>query len=64
MPLQQSASQAALSHNIAAEENAGKPHKQAVAIGLETQRRNDGGSTINTNQSAILDMVRKMAGGK
>lgn len=64
MPLIQSGSKKAVGENIKKELAAGKPLKQAQAIALETQRRNDGGSTTNTNQSAILDMVRKMAGNK
>lgn len=39
MPLIKSASKAAVSKNIAAEEAAGKPRKQAIAIALDTQRR-------------------------
>ena len=43
MPLIKSASKAAVGENIKREEAAGKPHKQAVAIALETQRRAGGG---------------------
>lgn len=42
MPLQNSSSNAARSANIAAEVNAGKPQKQAVAIGYAVQRRAKG----------------------
>lgn len=40
MPLVQSASKEAVSENIRREMAAGKPQKQAVAIGLDVQRRN------------------------
>ncbi len=39
MPLIKSASKKAVGENIRAEENAGKPHKQAVAIALDVSRR-------------------------
>jgi len=39
MPLRRGTSQSAISANIKAEEGAGKPHKQAVAIALDTARR-------------------------
>jgi hypothetical protein len=39
MPLKKSASKKAVGENIAKEEAAGKPRKQAIAIALETQRR-------------------------
>lgn len=39
MPLIKSASKDAIGPNITAEENAGKPRKQAIAIALDTQRR-------------------------
>ena len=39
MPLEKSASKKAIGHNIAAEEHAGKPKKQAVAIALDVARR-------------------------
>lgn len=39
MPLIKSASPEAVSTNISREQDAGKPHKQAVAIALETARR-------------------------
>jgi hypothetical protein len=39
MPLIHSASRAAIGRNIAIEEAHGKPHKQAVAIALNTARR-------------------------
>ena len=42
MPLEKSPSKAAVSRNIKREQAAGKPHKQAVAIALETQRRAKG----------------------
>lgn len=42
MPLEQSGSEQAVGHNIQKEEEAGRPRKQAIAIALETQRRNGG----------------------
>lgn len=38
MPLEKSPSKKAIGRNIKREEAAGKPHKQAVAIALETAR--------------------------
>lgn len=38
MPLEKSASKEAIGRNIHREEAAGKPHKQAVAIALDTAR--------------------------
>ena len=38
MPLEKSKSKSAIGHNIKAEENAGKPKKQAVAIALNVAR--------------------------
>lgn len=45
MPLIQSSSRESVGKNIKIEESAGKPHKQAIAIALDVQRRNhaDGG---------------------
>ena len=39
MPLDKSKSKRAIGRNIATEENAGKPHKQAVAIALNVARQ-------------------------
>lgn len=39
MPLAKSPSRAAIGRNIKAEEMAGKPHKQAVAIALNVARK-------------------------
>ncbi len=39
MPLDRSKGKSAFSHNVAAEMQAGKPQKQAVAIAYATQRR-------------------------
>ncbi len=39
MPLIKSKSDKAVGKNIAKEESAGKPRKQAIAIALDTQRR-------------------------
>lgn len=44
MPLMKSASKAAVGKNIAKEEMAGKPKKQAVAIALNVERDNAKGS--------------------
>lgn len=38
MPLEKSASKAAVGRNIAREEAAGRPKKQSIAIALNTQR--------------------------
>lgn len=46
MPLIQSGSKEAVGENIQKEQEAGRPHDQAVAIALETQRRNGGGSKV------------------
>lgn len=43
MPLIQSGSKEAVGQNIQKEQEAGKPHDQAVAIALSTQRANGGG---------------------
>lgn len=43
MPLKKSRSSKAIGPNIKAEEAAGKPYKQALAIALNTQRRAGGG---------------------
>jgi hypothetical protein len=43
MPLVKSKSDKAVGQNIKTEEAAGRPHKQAVAIALDTQRRAGGG---------------------
>lgn len=43
MPLIKSSSKGAVGKNIKTEMAHGKPHKQAVAIALETQRRAGGG---------------------
>lgn len=39
MPLNKSGSKASVGENIQAEEAAGKPRKQAIAIALDVQRR-------------------------
>lgn len=39
MPLIKSASKDAVGKNISIEENAGAPHKQAIAIALSIQRK-------------------------
>lgn len=48
MPLIKSPSDEALHENIEREIAAGKPRKQAIAIGLETQRRAGGGKKKKT----------------
>jgi len=40
MPLKQSSSKKAFSHNVAAEIRAGKPKKQALAIAYSVKRKN------------------------
>lgn len=42
MPLIQSSSRKAVGKNIKKEEEAGKPKKQAIAIGLNVQRKAEG----------------------
>jgi hypothetical protein len=42
MPLESGKGKEAFSHNVAAEMNAGKPQKQAVAIAYAKQREGDG----------------------
>jgi hypothetical protein len=44
MPLIKSPSKAAVGKNIAREEAAGRPRKQAIAIALDVQRRAGGGN--------------------
>jgi hypothetical protein len=45
MPLSQSPSKEAFSDNVAAEVNAGRPQKQAVAIAYSVKRKNGGKDT-------------------
>lgn len=47
MPLDKSGSKASVGTNIKAEEAAGKPHKQAIAIALSVQRRAGDGHTTS-----------------
>ena len=54
MPLDRSGSKAAVGHNIKAEEAAGKPPKQALAIALNVQRDNAKGS-----RKALLEAAYK-----
>lgn len=42
MPLDKSGRKSAIGKNIAAEQGAGKPRKQAIAIALDVQRRAGG----------------------
>jgi hypothetical protein len=46
MPLIKSKSAAAVGQNIKTEEAAGRPHKQAIAIALDTQRRAGGRNPV------------------
>jgi hypothetical protein len=50
MPLNKSGSKKAVGENIKKEEAAGKPHKQAVAIALETQRQAKKGKSKNKDK--------------
>jgi len=54
MPLDRSGSKAAVGHNIKAEESAGKPPRQALAIALNVQRDNAKGS-----RKALLEAAYK-----
>lgn len=52
MPLVKSASRKAISENIRRESDAGKPHKQAVAIALSVADRAKKGSKAKKGRSA------------
>lgn len=66
MPLIKSATRKAIGQNIETEQNAGKPHRQAIAIALDVARRNkrrkggrlrraDGGEALSdTDQAAMM----------
>jgi ribonucleotide monophosphatase NagD (HAD superfamily) len=53
MPLIEGKSQKVIGENIKKEENAGKPHKQAVAIALENARKS------NEQEADIKEAVRQ-----
>lgn len=55
MPLIHSKSKGAIGKNIAKEEEAGKPHKQAVAIALNTARK--AGANIKYKRSMKKGMA-------
>lgn len=65
MPLMKGKSQKAFSHNVAAEINAGKPQKQAVAIAFSEKRKHmadggmidDGSDDMDGDHDAIIDHV-------
>jgi len=52
MPLDKSGTKAAIGKNIKAEEAAGKPRKQAIAIALETDRRAGGDTPMRHGKGA------------
>jgi hypothetical protein len=57
MPLMKSSSKKAFGHNVAAEVNAGKPQKQAVAIAYSEKAKHmaDGGDTEPSDDDIMLD---------
>jgi hypothetical protein len=61
MPLMKSSSKKAYSHNVAAEVNAGKPQKQAVAIAYSEKAKHmaDGGDTEPSDDDMILDQCAR-----
>ena len=61
MPLKESASKEAVGENIKAEEKAGKPKKQAVAIALSVQRKNAEGKRKKQLEDAYAQYVEKEA---
>jgi hypothetical protein len=60
MPLEHSKSKAAVGRNIKREEAAGKPHKQAVAIALNTAR--DAGADIPKPSEKRKAAAKRAAG--
>lgn len=56
MPLIKSKSKAAFSSNVAAEMDAGKPQKQAVAIAYSVKRKAGG---KDPKRKRVMDVVRK-----
>lgn len=68
MPLKLGKSREAISHNISTEEDAGKPHKQAIAIALSKAREsgakmNQGGYTQDVHPEHIKDEYRHLYAG-
>lgn len=59
MPLIKSGSREAIGQNIRTEEAAGKPHKQAVAIALDTARRS--GKRIPKKKTRLHGAMRSLA---
>ena len=59
MPLKESASKEAVGENIKAEEKAGKPKKQAVAIALSVQRKNAEGKRKKQLEDAYAKYVEE-----
>ena len=59
MPLIKSASDKAVGKNIAREEKAGRPRKQAIAIALNTQRRARGESPAAAKHAAQQSKLNK-----
>ena len=69
MPLEHGKSEEAFSHNVAAERQAGKPQKQAVAIAYAEKRRSDAAERLDALDSALdslgarLDALEPEVGG-
>lgn len=63
MPLDYSGTREAISANIRAEMEAGKPHKQAVAIALSVDRKARGVNPYEQNMREIRDADRRKSAG-
>jgi hypothetical protein len=61
MPLDKSGSAASIGKNIKAEEKAGKPKKQAVAIALNVERENAKGARKAKLEDAYAKYVEEKA---
>ena len=61
MPLDRSGSAASVGKNIKAEEKAGKPKKQAVAIALNVERENAKGARKAKLEDAYAKYVEEKA---
>jgi hypothetical protein len=61
MPLDKSGSAASVGKNIKAEEKAGKPKKQAVAIALNVERENAKGARKAKLEDAYAKYVEEKA---
>jgi hypothetical protein len=61
MPLDKSGSAASVGKNIKAEEKAGRPKKQAVAIALNVERENAKGSRKAKLEDAYAKYVEEKA---